>query len=145
MRQRIQIVKDTDGRKTVFIHDQIFKGKRTISWREVEAYLKLFVGDVCVVESTEDEIYIGSKLPDEYTNSNYTKALKGASIKVKANAAQGIHEMIEIAENKRFVQNFKKNIIMMQNTAGTGMTQDLRFPYIILKMKLTDIMCLMQP
>ena len=108
MRQRIQIVKDTDGRKTVFIHDQIFKGKRTISWCEVEAYLKLFVGDVCVVESTEDEIYTGSKLPDEYTNSNYTKALKGANIKVKANAAQGIHEMIEIAENKRFVQNFKK-------------------------------------
>ena len=108
MRQKIQIVKDADGRKTVFIHDQIFKGKRTISWQEVEAYLKLFVGDVCVVESTDDEIYIGAKLPDEYAHSEYTETLRGNKLKAKANAVQGIHEMIEIAENKRFVQNFKK-------------------------------------
>ncbi len=42
-------------------------------------------------------IYIGNDLPDEYTGSNYTAKLKGALAKAKANAAQGIPEMIEIS------------------------------------------------
>lgn len=31
-------------------------------------------------------VYIGTDLPDEYTNSNYTHRLKGTSVKAKANA-----------------------------------------------------------
>jgi len=31
-------------------------------------------------------VYIGTDLPDEYTNSNYTHRLKGTSAKEKANA-----------------------------------------------------------
>lgn len=31
-------------------------------------------------------VYIGTDLPDEYTNSNYTYRLKGTSAKEKANA-----------------------------------------------------------
>lgn len=31
-------------------------------------------------------VYIGTDLPDEYTNSNYTYRLKGTSAKAKANA-----------------------------------------------------------
>ena len=31
-------------------------------------------------------VYIGTDLPDEYTNSNYTHRLKGTSAKAKANA-----------------------------------------------------------
>jgi hypothetical protein len=39
---------------------------------------------------------------------NYTKKLKGALSKAKANAAQGIPELIEIATQKRFQDNLKE-------------------------------------
>ena len=47
-------------------------------------------------------------MPDEYANSNYTHRLKGASAKAKANAAQGLPEMIEIATGKQFEENRKE-------------------------------------
>jgi len=53
-------------------------------------------------------VYIGSDLPDEYTGSKYTYSLKGTAAKAKANAAQGIPEMIEIASGKQFRQNKEK-------------------------------------
>ena len=53
-------------------------------------------------------IYIGSDLPDEFTGSNYTKKLKGALAKAKANATQGLPELIEIAFKKRFKENLKE-------------------------------------
>lgn len=61
------------------------------------------------VESTEEDIiYVGTDLPDEYSGSNYTKHIKGMIAKAKANAAQAIPEMIEIATSKTFEDN-KKN------------------------------------
>ena len=53
-------------------------------------------------------IYIGSDLPDEYTHSNYTVILKGANAKAKANAVQGLPEIIEIATKKVHKENFKE-------------------------------------
>lgn len=75
------MVEDLDGNKIVFIHDIIFKGKRSIEWSEVEEYLKQFVGESFVIEDTKDMIYVGSDFPDEYTHSNYTKLLRGANAK----------------------------------------------------------------
>ena len=40
-------------------------------------------------------IYIGKDLPDEYSRSKDTSRLKGGFAKAKANAAQGIPELIE--------------------------------------------------
>jgi hypothetical protein len=50
-------------------------------------------------------VYIGSDFLDEYTGSKYTYSLKGANAKAKANAAQGIPEMLEIAVGKRYEEN----------------------------------------
>ncbi len=60
---------------------------------------------VIAIADTKDIIYIGKDLPDEYTGSNYTRNLKGGYAKAKANAAQGIPELIEIAEGKYFKKN----------------------------------------
>ena len=46
-------------------------------------------------------------LPDEYTHSNYTMLLRGANAKAKANAAQGIPEMLLIANEREFEENRK--------------------------------------
>ena len=45
---------------------------------------------------------------DEYANSESRISLKGAVAKAKANMAQGIPELIQIATNKESSQNTKK-------------------------------------
>ena len=108
MQRKVDIVADPLGNKIVLIQDVIFKGKRSLEWADVEAYLKQFVGEVYTVEKTADLVYIGKDLPDEYTHSNYTVILKGANAKAKANAVQGLPEIIEIATHKAHKDNWKE-------------------------------------
>lgn len=107
MGRNVYIVTDLDGNKVVVICDIIFKGKRNINWKSVELYLKKYVGEDYEIAETKEIVYVGSDLPDEYANSNYTHRLKGASAKAKANAVQGLPEMIEIAAEKEFEKNRK--------------------------------------
>ena len=107
MERKVNVVEDLDGNKIVVIHDIRFKGKRSVEWTDVEQYLKQYVGEAHIIKSTNDMVYIGSDLPDEYTHSNYTKILKGANAKAKANAVQGIPEMLMIANEKEFESNRK--------------------------------------
>ena len=108
MERKVSVVKDLDGNKVVVIHDIQFKGRQAIEWPEVEKYLKQYVGEANIMESTSDMVYIGADLPEEYAHSNYTKTLKGANAKAKANAAQGVPEIIKIATNKAHKDNFKE-------------------------------------
>ena len=105
MERNIQVIKDADGNSIVMINDIKFKGKRAVNWDDVRAYLKNYVGEVYQVMDTNDRIYIGADLPNEYTGSNYTYSLKGTAAKAKANASQGIPEMIEIAVGRHFRKN----------------------------------------
>ena len=104
-KRNVSVIHDIDGNNIVVINDIRFKGKRSIDWKEVRAYLKEYVGDFYKVASTGDVIYIGSDLPSEYSGSKYTHSIKGTRAKAKANAAQGIPEMIEIALGKHFRVN----------------------------------------
>ena len=106
--RNVSVIQDIDGNNIVVINDIIFKGKRSIEWRDVEKYLRQYIGDFYQMAESEDIIYIGTDLPDEYSGSNYTKHIKGTIAKAKANAAQAIPEMIEIATSKSFQDN-KKN------------------------------------
>ena len=101
-------IEDEDGRKIVVLPQIIFWGKRTISWKEVEKYLLQYVGKIVKVEDTKDIIYIGRDFADEYTNSLYTKNLKGGLVKAKANLVQGITEIIEIANGKRWSEDYQR-------------------------------------
>lgn len=47
-----------------------------------------------------EKLFISSSFPDEYAGSKSRIALKGAVAKAKANAAQGIPELIQIAANE---------------------------------------------
>ena len=107
--RNVSVIQDIDGNNIVVINDIRFKGKRSINWKEVRAYLKEYVGDFYKVASTGDVIYIGSDLPSEYSGSVYTKRLNGAVAKAKANATQGIPEMIEISTGRYFRENNKGN------------------------------------
>lgn len=55
--------------------------------------------------------------PGEFAGSKYTRKLKGARAKAKANSAQGLREMIEIAANRTFRENHKEK---HNSDAGSG-------------------------
>lgn len=64
-----------------------------------------FTGNNYIIESTGETIRIGNDLPNEYTGSIYTYKLKGTAAKAKANASQGLPEMIKIATDRHFREN----------------------------------------
>ena len=105
--RNVSIIQDIDGNQIVLINDVIFKGKRSVEWKDVEKYLRQYVGEFYQIADTKDIIYIGADLPDEYVGSNYTKHIKGTVAKAKANAVQAIPEMIEIATSKTYENNKK--------------------------------------
>ena len=101
------VIRDDNNKKMVVIPHVVFKGKRSISWKQVEQYLISYVGKIFEVSETKDLIYIDKSLADEYAGSVYTQKLRGALPKVKANMSQGIPEMIEIATEKRWKEDFQ--------------------------------------
>lgn len=82
--------------------------KRKEEWEEIEEYLKEYVGKCYEIAETAEKIYIDEDFPDEYANSESRITLKGAVAKAKANAIQGIPELIQIATNEVFSENEKK-------------------------------------
>ncbi len=108
MERNVEIVHDIDGKSIVVIHDIRFRGKRQINWKEVEQYIKEYIGEFYEIVETSDKIFIGNDFPDEFTGSKDTKFQKGTLAKAKANAVQGIPEMIQIASNKLYKRNFKE-------------------------------------
>ena len=100
--RNIDIITCADGKKLVLI-----KGKRQIDWDDVKQYLRGYVGDYYEIEENAERVYIGSELPEEYTESESRKSLMGANAKAKANAATTIPERIQIASNPAFEENRK--------------------------------------
>lgn len=92
----------------VIIHDIRFKGKRKINWKEVEMFLKEYVGNCYEITENAEKIYIGTDFPDEFTGSKDTKMLRGGIAKAKANAAVGIPELIQICERGEYTDNIKE-------------------------------------
>lgn len=104
----ISIISDVDGNKIVVINDLRFKGRKTIDWSMVENCLKDYIGICTEIIDTSDLIYIGSDFPDEYTHSKDTKILRGANEYAKANASVAITDLIQVATNKSFSENYEK-------------------------------------
>ena len=106
--ETLEIALDENGNKIVVLPGIIFSNKQNIDWNEVEKYLERFVGELVEIAETGDIIYLGKDFPDEYAGSKYTRKTKGGRAKAKANAAQGIREMVGIATDKRFRENQKE-------------------------------------
>ena len=98
--RNIFMVQDADGNNIVLINDILFKSRRSIDWDEIEQILRKFIGEYYEIAETAEKVFIGSDFPDEFTHSKYTKAIKGANEKAKANVITAIGELIQIADNK---------------------------------------------
>ncbi len=104
--EALEVVLDKNGNQVVVLPDIIFSNKQNIDWNEVKQYLQHYVGKLVEIAQTEDVVYLGKDFPDEYAGSKYTRRTKGA--RAKANAAQGICELVEIASDKMFRKNQKE-------------------------------------
>lgn len=69
-------------------------------WEEIEEYLKEYIGKYYEISETAEKIYIGKDFPDEFAHGKDKTVLKEPNLKAKANAAQAVGELIQIAENK---------------------------------------------
>jgi len=97
---KINIITEIDGKKIVLINDVRFKSRRTINWKDIENYLKEYIGQYYEIAESSERIYIGTDFPDEFCHSNDTKGLKGANKKAKANMVPVVNQLIQIATNK---------------------------------------------
>ena len=103
----LSIITDAEGNQIVIINDLRFKRSKKIDWNVVESYLKEYIGVCAEIFDTNEMIYIGSDFPDEYSHSKDTKVLRGPNEYAKANASVAIKELIQIASNKVFSENYK--------------------------------------
>ena len=102
----VHIINDCDGKRVVIINDPRFKGRRSVNWNTVEDCLKEYIGKCAEIVETGDMIYLGKDFPDEFAHSKDTKTLKGANLYAKANTVTAINELIQIATNKTFSENY---------------------------------------
>lgn len=102
----INIIRDADGKSLVIVNDIRFKGRRGIHWKEVECFLKEYVGKCYEILETSERVYIGNDFPNEYCHSKDTKSLKGTNAKAKANASQIIEGLVQIATGKSISQDY---------------------------------------
>ena len=105
--KEVKIVRDEQGNAIVVIPDVIFWNKQDIDWQAVKEYLKKYVGQIIENIETNENIIIGSKFMDEYVGSKDSHYVKGARAKAKANAVQGIKEIVQTASNKIYKENRK--------------------------------------
>lgn len=106
--QKFNIITDKQGRRVVVINDIQYKSRRNINWRDIEEYLKKYIGHCYKIVETSESIYIASDFPDEFSHSIDTKNLKGANEKAKANMIPVIGELIRIATNKAEFQDYNE-------------------------------------
>ena len=104
----ISIIQDVDGNNIVLINDILFKSRRAIDWNEIEQILKKYIGEYYEIAETAEKVYIGADFPDEFSHSKYTKAIKGANEKAKANVLPAIGKLILIADSKTVFPDYDK-------------------------------------
>ena len=70
MERKVNVIEDLNGKKTVFIHDILFKGKRAVNWDEVEKYLRQYVGEFYLKPASKEK-YKAKELTRQIDNIAY--------------------------------------------------------------------------
>ena len=68
MDKSVNIITDLDGSKIAIINDVRFQSRRRIDWKQVEEYLKEYIGTYFEIAETSEKIYIGSDFPVEFSH-----------------------------------------------------------------------------
>ena len=112
------------GKEYIQVKNMIFPGKNP-DLNSVEKYITDNISGQIIVSETGDIIQIGSKFASEYCGSTYTKKIWGALLKAKCNAVQILPELVESAENRRWIEN--KDEKHSNDAIGGWYRYDVRF------------------
>lgn len=107
MEKEVKVLFDEDESAVIVLPDIIFRNKNNIDWQAVEEYLQKYVGQIVTVIESKEKIHIGNSFPNEFKGSDYTKRIRGSNARAKANATQGILELIQYAGNKKSSESRK--------------------------------------
>ena len=108
IQKNVCIITDAEGKRIAVINDLRFKGRKNVDWKMVENCLKDYIGKCAQILDTKEMVYIGSDFPDEYSNSKDTRVLRGVNAYAKANVTSAITDLIQIATDKSFSENYEK-------------------------------------
>ena len=117
MGERVKIVEDGRKNKIVQLEQIIFMGKRKIDWDGVEEFAKSYVGQAIVMETNQNVIHIGKDFPNEFAHSKDTARLRGGAAKAKANAVQGVVEIVKNSHHGIYRENLTEK---HATNAGNG-------------------------
>lgn len=106
MEKNVNVIIDPEGKKIVLVNDIRFKGKTISEWKDIEEYLKEYIGKYYEIAETSEKIYIGKDFPDEFVHGKDKTVLRGPNLKAKANASRAIGELIQIATNKIYAPDY---------------------------------------
>lgn len=109
---RYAILTDNNGDFVIADNNILLNNPNNLPVHElIRKNIMSHVGEIHKVLAYGDEVYLGKDLPDEYTQSKYTKALlKHAVSRLKAKniISSNLGELIEIADNKTYSANSKQ-------------------------------------
>lgn len=87
----------------VIINEDIFKGHEGEKPHKViRDYLRNHIGEYATIIESGQKVYFGKDLPNEYTQSKYSRNLSKGKLNAKNQASQNLNEMIEIGTNRRW-------------------------------------------
>lgn len=91
-----------DGARYVLVENQMTKAQLS-NYQTVADYIADHIGEAYTILESGQKVYIGKDLPNEYTQSQYTKRiLQTSKLTAKNKAVSNLGEMIEIASNRRW-------------------------------------------
>ena len=97
--------REVNGKQIAWIEDNPLSLKDLTNYKKVAAYIANHIGEAYTIIESGNKVYLGESLPNEYTQSEYTKRiLKNVPpiLKAKNKAIGSFGEMIEIATNRRW-------------------------------------------
>ena len=105
-KEKLNVITDENGKRIVLINDIRFKTRHVIDWKEVEKYLKEYIGKYYEILETSEKVFIGTDFPDEFCHSMDKIRLKGPNERAKANMTPAIGELIQIATTKTEFEDY---------------------------------------
>lgn len=98
--------RNVNGKQFVWIENDVRKEANSKPMHQFVAdYIANHIGEYYRIIESGQKVYIGEELPNEYTQSEYTKSVFRKNpnvIRAKNKAIGNIGEMIEIANNRRW-------------------------------------------
>lgn len=92
----------SNGAPYVLVENPMTKAQLS-NYQTVADYIADHIGEAYTILESGQKVYIGKDLPNEYTQSQYTKRiLQTGKLTAKNKAVSNLGEMIEIASNRRW-------------------------------------------